>query len=132
VRQILLNLISNAIKFGQGRPIVVDSECLENGGIRVNVTDQGPGIAPDDIPRIFDEFVQLQQSQQVGGTGLGLPISKRLAKLLNGSLEVDSSPGKGSTFRLILPRSADGTPPSREARRETAVPGRVEEPAGRA
>ena len=67
------------------------------------MTDQGEGIAGDDLPRIFDEFVQLSNSQQFGGTGLGLPISKRLATLLGGELRVSSKRGKGSTFRLTLP-----------------------------
>ena len=67
------------------------------------MTDQGEGIEPDDLPRIFDEFVQLTNSQQLGGTGLGLPISKRLAQLLGGELCVRSERGKGSTFKLTLP-----------------------------
>jgi PAS domain S-box-containing protein len=103
VRQILLNLLSNAIKFGRGKPILVEA-CLESEDhIEVAVTDQGEGIERDDLPRIFDEFVQLSNSQQFGGTGLGLPISKRLAALLGGDLRVDSERGKGSTFRLMLP-----------------------------
>ena len=71
--------------------------------IEIAVTDQGAGIDRDDLPRIFDEFVQLSNSQQLGGTGLGLPISKRLATLLGGELRVSSEKGKGSTFRLALP-----------------------------
>jgi PAS domain S-box-containing protein len=103
VRQILLNLLSNAIKFGRGKPITVRIDLAQSDAIEVAVTDQGEGIDPDDVPRIFDEFVQLSNSQQFGGTGLGLPISKRLATLLGGSLEVRSEPGTGSTFRLSLP-----------------------------
>ncbi|HEX2202798.1 MAG TPA: ATP-binding protein [Longimicrobium sp.] len=103
VRQILLNLLSNAIKFGEGRPITVRSRVLEDGGVEVAVADRGIGIPVEDHEKIFDEFVQLSQPNQHQGTGLGLPISRRLAKLLNGSLEVDSIPGEGSTFRLVLP-----------------------------
>ena len=103
VRQILLNLLSNAIKFGRGNPILVDLSLTREDHIEVAVTDQGEGIDPDDLPRIFDEFVQLSNSQQLGGTGLGLPISKRLATLLGGELCVTSEKGKGSTFRLTLP-----------------------------
>jgi signal transduction histidine kinase len=73
------------------------------GHIEVAVADHGEGIEPDDLPRIFDEFVQLSNSQQLGGTGLGLPISKRLATLLGGELRVTSQRGKGSTFLLKLP-----------------------------
>ena len=103
VRQILLNLLSNAIKFGRGQPIEVDVSLGAADHIEVAVTDHGEGIEPDDLPRIFDEFVQLSNSQQLGGTGLGLPISKRLATLLGGELRVTSERGKGSTFRLTLP-----------------------------
>jgi PAS domain S-box-containing protein len=103
VRQILLNLLSNAIKFGGGHPIEVDLSLGEADHIEVAVTDHGEGIEPDDLPRIFDEFVQLSNSQQLGGTGLGLPISKRLATLLGGELRVTSERGKGSTFLLRLP-----------------------------
>ena len=103
VRQILLNLLSNAIKFGRGKPILVDLSLTAADHIEVAVTDQGEGIEPDDLPRIFDEFVQLSNSQQLGGTGLGLPISKRLATLLGGELRVTSERGNGSTFTLTLP-----------------------------
>ena len=103
VRQILLNLLSNAIKFGGGKPILVHLVLGGADHIEVAVTDQGEGIERDDLPRIFDEFVQLSNSQQLGGTGLGLPISKRLATLLGGELQVTSERGKGSTFRLRLP-----------------------------
>ena len=103
VRQILLNLLSNAIKFGRGHPIEVDLSLGAGDHIDVAVTDHGEGIEPDDLPRIFDEFVQLSNSQQLGGTGLGLPISKRLATLLGGELRVTSERGKGSTFLLRLP-----------------------------
>ena len=103
VRQILLNLLSNAIKFGRGHPIEVDLSLAIEDHIEVAVTDHGAGIEPDDLPRIFDEFVQLSNSQQLGGTGLGLPISKRLATLLGGELRVTSERGKGSTFLLRLP-----------------------------
>ena len=103
VRQILLNLLSNAIKFGRGKPILVHLSLRAADHIEVAVTDQGEGIDPDDLPRIFDEFVQLSNSQQLGGTGLGLPISKRLATLLGGELCVSSERGQGSTFRLRLP-----------------------------
>ena len=103
VRQVLLNLLSNAIKFGEGKPITVRCQPLEDGGVEVDVTDRGIGIPSEDREKIFDEFVQLSQPNQHQGTGLGLPISRRLAKLLSGSLEVDSQPGEGSTFRLLLP-----------------------------
>ena len=109
VRQILLNLLSNAIKFGMQKPIRVTCARRDEGGIRISVIDQGEGISQDDQARIFEEFVQVSPTQQMG-TGLGLPISRRLADLLDGSLDVISRPGTGSTFVLNLP--AEGTPRS--------------------
>ena len=107
VRQILLNLLSNAIKFGRGKPIRVRSMPRPDGGIVLEVIDQGEGIAPADREKIFDEFVQLGKSQLTEGTGLGLPISRRLAEMLKGVLEIESEAGNGCTFRLILPASAE-------------------------
>jgi signal transduction histidine kinase len=106
VRQILLNLLSNAIKFGEGKPIRVLCKQNEAKGVEIDVVDLGVGIAKGDISRIFEEFVQVSESKQPG-TGLGLPISRRLAQLLDGSLTVHSTPGEGSAFRLTLPASLE-------------------------
>ena len=102
VRQILLNLISNALKFGRGRPVEVRCGPAPEG-VEVEVVDEGEGITARDLERIFEEFVQLPSPIR-GGTGLGLPISRRLAELLGGRLEAESRPGEGSIFRLVLPR----------------------------
>ena len=107
LRQILLNLLSNAIKFGKGKPIRVALTRRDDNGIIVEVIDEGEGIAPDDQERIFQEFVQLGKTQLTEGTGLGLPISRRLAELLRGSLTLHSELGRGSTFRLSLPATAE-------------------------
>ena len=108
VRQVLLNLLSNAIKFGRGAPVQV--RCSRSGGgwTDIEVVDGGDGIRPEDLNRIFEEFVQLdreENSEAHGheGTGLGLPIARRLARLVGGRLDVSSTPGVGSTFRLSLP-----------------------------
>ena len=101
-RQILLNLLSNAVKFGEGKPVEVRCVGAPDGGVRIEVVDQGIGIPSEDLPRIFEEFVQLEESAQ-RGTGLGLPISRRLAQLLGGTLEAESVRDRGSTFRLSLP-----------------------------
>lgn len=102
VRQILLNLLSNAIKFGLQQPITVECSRKPDGGVSISVVDHGEGIAEEDQPRIFEEFVQVSPTQQLG-TGLGLPISRRLATLLDGSLDVESKAGVGSRFTLNLP-----------------------------
>jgi len=81
--------------------------------VEISVTDHGPGIAEEDVVRIFDEFVQLEGIRTPGqpeqGTGLGLAISRRLAELLGGTLEVESVVGEGSVFRLCLPASAESS-----------------------
>jgi signal transduction histidine kinase len=109
LRQILMNLISNAIKFGAGSPVWVHLSPGRSGGITIEVTDGGPGIPDEDQARIWDEFVQLGRPDNLAGsregTGLGLPISRRLARVLGGSLDVSSTVGVGSTFRLTLPTS---------------------------
>ncbi len=107
LRQILLNLLSNAIKFGRGKPIHVTSRPRDEGGLVVEVRDEGEGIAAADLEKIFDEFVQLGKSQLTEGTGLGLPISRRLAEMLHGTLDVSSEVGVGSTFRLTIPASGE-------------------------
>ena len=122
VRQILLNLLSNAIKFGRGKPIRVRSCATEERGVEVEVIDEGVGIPPDDQSKIFDEFVQLARSDRQDGTGLGLPISQRLAVILSGSLTVQSEVDVGSTFKLKLPRLADPVAAvEEEERAESAV-----------
>jgi signal transduction histidine kinase/CheY-like chemotaxis protein len=106
VSQILRNLISNAIKFTERGEVRV--RCLEGPGDTVvfSVQDTGIGIRPQDLPRIFDEFSQIEQPLQrrAHGTGLGLPLSQKLAALLGGRIEAESVLGAGSTFRLALPR----------------------------
>lgn len=102
VRQILLNLLSNAVKFGNGQPVLVRCACAEDGKVEVSVTDRGAGIPSDQLEPIFDEFVQLESPERRRGTGLGLPISRRLAERLGGRLEVESCLGQGSTFRLVI------------------------------
>jgi PAS domain S-box-containing protein len=124
LRQILLNLLSNAIKFGKGQPIRVRSLTTEDNGVVIEVIDQGEGIASPDQEKIFDEFVQLGKTQLTEGTGLGLPISRRLAEMLHGGLDVESELGKGSIFRLRLPDSAEG--PALRATKQAEVADDVE------
>jgi PAS domain S-box-containing protein len=104
LRQILLNLLTNAIKFTDHGTVVLESRVL-NGHIEIIVRDTGIGIAPADHDRVFDTFWQVEQksTRKVGGTGLGLSVSRRLARLMNGELTVASKLGEGSTFTLRLP-----------------------------
>ena len=105
--QILRNFISNALKFTeQGSVRVTASEEREAGTITFAVTDTGIGIDADHLQLIFEEFTQVENPLQrkSKGTGLGLPLCRRLAELLGGRVEVVSRPGVGSTFTLTLPR----------------------------
>jgi len=103
LRQILINLVSNAVKYNVpgGRVDVVSGR--EDGMLRVAVTDTGPGIAAADAELLFLPFERLSPSSGVPGTGLGLTISQRLAAAMGGRIEVDTRPGRGSTFTLALP-----------------------------
>jgi len=106
LKQILINLLSNAAKFtDEGGRVTMRVGVEPNGGITIAVTDTGIGIAPEDIPKAFTPFTQLNAkvSRKYPGTGLGLPLSKALAELHGGSLSVESTPGKGSTFAVRLP-----------------------------
>jgi two-component system phosphate regulon sensor histidine kinase PhoR len=99
------NLMENAIKYTRdnGRVHVVAKR--ENGHVIIDVTDNGIGIPPEDLARIFERFyrVDRSRSREMGGTGLGLSIVKHVAQVHGGSIEVISTPGQGSTFRLKLP-----------------------------
>jgi PAS domain S-box-containing protein len=111
LRQIVLNLLSNAIKFGEGRPVTVTCRGADDGGVEIDVADQGRGIAPEHQARVFEEFVQVD-AEGGQGTGLGLPISRRLAQILGGSLRLRSAPGEGSTFTIRLPARLPEHPPA--------------------
>lgn len=119
VRQILLNLLSNAIKFGDGNPVRVRCSSRDRGAAVIEVRDHGRGIPAEALERIFEEFVQLEDGR--GGTGLGLPISRRLAEALGGSLSTESVAGEGSTFRLVLPAQLPAGDSPDAARRGTTV-----------
>lgn len=106
VSQILRNFISNALKFTEQGEIRVRAELVENGDrVAFSVTDTGIGIEERDQARIFEEFSQVDHpiQRKVRGTGLGLPLCKKLADLLGGSVKVDSRLGSGSTFTAIIP-----------------------------
>src|SRR5439155_12150185 len=105
IRQVIFNLLSNAVKFTPEGGSVEVSAVQEDGEVRVAVRDTGPGIAPEDRERIFEEFQQadLGGEDRPEGTGLGLALSKRLVELHGGRIWVESEPGKGSTFVFTLP-----------------------------
>ena len=106
VSQILRNFISNALKFTERGSVTVFAQAEDGGeNVVLSVRDTGIGIAPDDQELIFEEFTQVPNPLQrkVKGTGLGLPLCRRLATLLGGEVWVESEPGRGSTFHVRIP-----------------------------
>ncbi len=106
LRQVLRNLIENAIKYSpEGSPVEVRARAV-NGHATVDVVDRGSGIAPEDQLLIFERFGRVHGTSSRPGTGLGLYIARAIAEAHEGTLEVDSTPGQGSTFTLTLPLSS--------------------------
>jgi CheY-like chemotaxis protein len=106
VSQILRNFVSNALKFTERGEVRVSASVAPSGcAVEFAVADTGIGIAPEDRERIFQEFSQVEHPLQkrVRGTGLGLPLCRRLAALLGGEVRVESTPGLGSTFTALIP-----------------------------
>ena len=106
LKQVLLNLVSNAVKFTpEGGSIVITISLLNGGMVRVAVTDTGIGIAPEDLARLARPFEQVegQHSKTTQGTGLGLALTKSLIELHGGVLEMDSEPGRGTTVSFTIP-----------------------------
>lgn len=141
LRQVLINLAGNAVKFTHSGSVTLGFEVTGKGRDRLNirVTDTGIGIPQDKLETIFEAFRQADNSttREYGGTGLGLTISRSLVKLLGGELTVESTPGKGSTFRVALPlrsavASGDGSLTVREqfAQVRSVSPGKEPLPPG--
>ena len=106
LQQILVNLVSNAIKFTEKGGVTVTAGASDSDHWQVTVRDTGIGIAPDALNYIFEPFRQADSSEtrKHKGTGLGLSITKRLAEKMGGAIAVESTPGSGSTFTVTLPR----------------------------
>lgn len=124
LRQVLMNLVGNAVKFTEAGEVVVRIECPPANHERVDVTitvsDTGIGIAPDKHATVFDPFTQADASttRRFGGTGLGLTISSRLIELMGGAIRLESEPGRGTQFHVTLPFAIGDPLPARTPRRE--------------
>jgi PAS domain S-box-containing protein len=128
LRQILTNVVGNAVKFTEHGGVSITVGCQTDGGrlrVRFVVSDTGIGIAPEKISGLFDPFTQVDSSttRRYGGTGLGLAIAKRLAQLLGGDIEVQSDLGKGSTFTVTI----DGGPEGVILGRQSVLPAAQEQ-----
>lgn len=113
LRQVLLNLCGNAIKFTSSGGVALTIRAEGNSAFRIDVSDTGIGMTPEEKGRIFNEFVQAnaETKRMFGGTGLGLAISRKLVEAMGGSISADSVAGKGSTFTVSLPvRLPQGIP----------------------
>ncbi|MEO3434042.1 PAS domain-containing sensor histidine kinase [Inquilinus sp. CAU 1745] len=114
MRQILLNLLSNAVKFtGEGGAVRIHAVDRPDGGVTIIVSDTGIGMAPDDIPRALEPFVQIHAGldRYYEGTGLGLPLTAKLVELHGGTLDIASTPGAGTEIRVNLPPDRSTPPP---------------------
>jgi signal transduction histidine kinase/CheY-like chemotaxis protein len=128
IQQIIVNYLSNAVKFGQGREILLTAELLGEDRVRLSVRDHGMGISEADRKELFTKFTRLKSARDAGirGTGLGLAVSRVLASKMGGGVGIDSVLGEGSTFwvelpltaaapKLPIPKVAQATPATRRA-----------------
>jgi signal transduction histidine kinase/CheY-like chemotaxis protein len=132
VRQILLNLLSNASKFTEGGTVSLSAARIprpEGDLIRFRISDTGIGMSPEQLAKLFKPFTQADASttRKYGGTGLGLTITKRFCELMGGSVEVESRPGAGTTFTVLLPAEVRKAETSHVAGREGANESAAEE-----
>ncbi len=128
LRQVLLNLLSNAIKFNRLAGQVRLSCRAEADVVLIEVADQGPGITPEQLPRLFQAFERLDVDGAVEGTGIGLALSRSLVALMHGEIGVHSTPGQGSVFWVRLPASSRplAAPQAFEVAGAVAAPGRCQ------
>jgi signal transduction histidine kinase/CheY-like chemotaxis protein len=113
IRQVLLNLVGNAVKFTERGSVRIEVSRQQASRVKISVIDSGIGISAEQLDRLFQRFTQADSSttRRYGGTGLGLAISKTLAELMGGTIEAKSAPGQGSTFSVILPLVMAQAPP---------------------
>jgi signal transduction histidine kinase len=124
--QVLANLVGNAIKFNRPLGWVEIALALDAGRLRIDVTDGGPGIAPELLPRLFRPFERLDAERRgVAGTGLGLATAKRLVEAMGGTIGVRSTPGEGACFSVWMPLAAAGAPRTADADAGPPLRGRV-------
>ncbi|MGP9791200.1 PAS domain S-box protein [Roseinatronobacter sp. NSM] len=125
--QILGNILGNAVKFTESGAITLAAQAVTDKDVAFSITDTGIGMTQDQLARVFDEFEQADNSvtRRFGGSGLGLSIVRKLVKIMDGHIDIDSTPGQGTRIdlRLPLPLASDSvTSPARETRAAPALP----------
>lgn len=108
--QAVTNLVGNAVKYGQGAPVTVSISSGTSGHVRLTVRDGGPGIPLEDQERIFGQFERSSESENLPGMGLGLWLARRIVTAHGGAINLDSVPGEGATFSVLLPIGAPPAP----------------------
>ena len=103
----LSNLVDNAVKHAKAGDITVAARLGPGGALELSVADEGPGLASEEVQRIFERFERGRRSDQTRGFGLGLWVARRVAQLHGGDVRVDSTPGRGTCFTLVLPPLRD-------------------------
>jgi PAS domain S-box-containing protein len=111
LEQVITNLVDNAIKYGAGKPIHIQLEAEASRAL-LRVRDEGIGIAPEKLSRIFERFERAVSDRHYGGLGLGLYITRTIVEAMGGSIQVESTLGQGATFTVVLPRQPRDIPPS--------------------
>jgi signal transduction histidine kinase len=114
LRQALFNLLSNACKFTTGGTVTVEVQCGVLAGVEsltLRVSDTGIGMTPEQLGRLFQPFSQAEAttSKEYGGTGLGLVLSRRFCQMMGGDITVESEPGQGTAFTILLPREVQAS-----------------------
>ena len=110
--QVASILLDNAVKFTPDGGNVTASVGEEDGSVALAVSDTGVGISEDQLPLIYERFYRADAARAEGGAGLGLSIARQIAESHGGQIRAESTPGKGSTFTLLLPRNGPGSLPS--------------------
>ncbi len=108
IEQVIINLLTNSLKYGNHQPVMVSLE-IEKQSVNVLVKDQGLGIAPENIQRIFEKFERGVSSNEISGMGIGLYITRTIVEAHQGKISVESELGKGSIFKIILPKTMSQT-----------------------
>jgi signal transduction histidine kinase len=111
IEQVVINLLTNALRYGEGKPVAVSLSLLPQGAC-ISVQDQGRGISASDQQRIFEQFERIASDDGTGGLGLGLYITRQLVQAHGGSISVQSTPGEGSVFSITLPLDSSAESPA--------------------